>query len=126
MKDSDVFFEMNYLERSEEDSFLTVDEAAKLLNVSTKTISRWRKQGLESEMRLISGRNRIIIWRSQLESFAAAHPARVEKGSRFSQMTDEERHEIIERAKRMAAVGQKLTQVIRRLSESTGRSAETI
>lgn len=106
--------------------FLTVEEAAKELNVSTKTISRWRKQGLESEKRLIASRNRIVIRREALRAFAEAQPKRVEKGRKFSQMSPLEKLEIVERAARMAAVGKKLTEVIRTLAKNTGRSAETI
>lgn len=136
----DLFSERMWLERSERyehpaaeatpvrvmKDFLTVEEAAKRLNVSTKTISRWRKQGLESETQLIASRNRIVIRLDQLEAFMAAQPVRVEKGRKFSQMTPYERSEILERAARMAAVGRKLTDVIRILAERTGRSAETI
>lgn len=105
---------------------LTLEEAAKKLNVSTKTISRWRKNGLESETRLIASRNRIVIRKEALERFVAAQPTRVEKGRKFSQMTPTEKQEIIDRASRMAAVGRKLTDVIRSLAQSLGRSAETI
>ncbi len=106
--------------------FLTVEEAAKKMNVSTKTISRWRKNGLESETRLIASRNRIVIPKEALEKFIAAQPARVEKGRKFTQMTPAEKQEIIDRATRMAAVGRNLTDVIRTLAQSTGRSSETI
>lgn len=111
---------------SREEEYLTVEEIAKEWNVSTKTISRWRKLGLQSTTRLIASRNRIVIERRWMEAFMAAHPKKVEKGAKFSQMTPDEKLEIVERAKRMAVVGNKLTEVIQRLSQSTGRSAETI
>ncbi len=106
--------------------FLTVDEVARKLNVSTKTISRWRKQGLASETRLIASRNRVVIRVEKLNAFIAAQPTRIEKGRKFSQMTPTERTEIIDRAARMAVAGRKLTEVIHLLAESTGRSVETI
>lgn len=109
-----------------EDVYYTVDEAARKLNVSTKTIMRWRKAGLRSETRLIESRYRVVIWKRDLERFVTENPQRVEKGTRFSQMSDEQRQEIIERAKRMAVAGRGLTEVIRRLADSTGRSTETI
>lgn len=109
-----------------EKEFFTVEEAAKHLNVSTKTIARWRKQGLESETRLISSRNRVVIRPEALRRFAEIQPKRVEKGRKFSQMSPYEKSEIIERAARMAAAGRKLTEVIRLLAERMGRSAETI
>ncbi len=109
-----------------ENEFWTVEEAAQKMNVSTKTISRWRKNGLESETRLIASRNRVVIRKDALENFIASQPVRVEKGRKFSQMTPAEKQEIIDRAARMAAVGRKLTDVIRTLALGTGRSTETI
>lgn len=132
---NDYFSEKMWLEHGETSCsviqnktniFLTLEEAAKELNVSTKTISRWRKQGLESEVRLIASRNRVVIRREKLEAFAAAQPARIEKGRKFSQMSPYEKSEILERAARMAAAGRTFTDVIRLLASSTGRSAETI
>lgn len=118
-KNTELFIEHTY-------DILTLEEAARECNVSTKTISRWRKQGLESEVRLIASRNRVIIRREKLDAFAAAQPVRVEKGRKFSQMSPYERSEILDRAARMAAAGRKLTEVIRLLAVTTGRSAETI
>ncbi|MDO4574891.1 MAG: sigma-70 family RNA polymerase sigma factor [Planctomycetia bacterium] len=108
------------------DQFITSEQAAKEWNVSTKTISRWRKQGLQSTKQWIDSRCHVVIHRDWLAEFLEKNPQRVEKGRKFSQMTPTEREEIIERAKRMAAVGNPLTEVIRRLHDATGRSVETI
>ena len=108
------------------DEILTVDDVAKELNVSSKTISRWRKQGLQSRYEMIASRKRVVITRRWLDEFITAHKIQVERGVRFSQMTDSQRDEIIQRAKMMAAVGNNFTEVLRRLSQNTGRSTETI
>ena len=121
----DFSSETLWLEHHDEE-FLTLAQAAERFNVSTKTITRWRKLGLESETQLIKSRHRVVIRADRLEAFAAAQPKRVEKGRKFSQMTDAERAEILTRAAQMAAVGRTLTETIRLLAERTGRSPETI
>ena len=50
---------------------LTVDELAKQLHVSTKTVSRWRQQGLVSRRFLISSRKRVGFLQSSVDRFVA-------------------------------------------------------
>ena len=104
----------------------TVEELSKMFNVSTKTISRWRQQGLVSRRFLVDGRKRVGFLRSSVERFVANNRERVRRGKQFSQMTDQERQDIIERARRLAAANGSLAEVTRRLAEQTGRSVETI
>lgn len=104
----------------------TVEELSKLFNVSTKTISRWRDQGLVSRRFICDGRKRVGFLHSSVERFVARNRARVKRGERFSQMTDDERVEMLERARRLAADGANLTEVSRRLSVELNRSVETI
>jgi len=49
-----------------------------------------------------------------------------ERGSRFSQLSVEQRHEIIERARRMAQAGGCPSEISRRIAKRVGRSVETI
>ena len=51
---------------------------------------------------------------------------RVRRGSQFSQLTDQERAMIIERARRLARAGGCPADVTKRLARKTGRSTETI
>jgi len=106
---------------------LTVEELAKQFNVSTKTIARWRELGLVSR-RLVfdGGRKRVGFLRSSVDRFVRNNQERVVRGSRFSQLTDEQRQEIIDRARRMAAAGGGQSEIARRLAKRTGRSVETI
>lgn len=104
----------------------TVEELSKMFDVSTKTISRWRQQGLVSRRFLVDGRKRVGFLRSSVERFVANNRDRVRRGKRFSQMSDQERQSILDRARRLAAAGGSLAEVTRRLSEMTGRSVETI
>jgi len=105
---------------------LTVEELAKKFNVSTKTISRWRQQGLVSRRFIFDGRKRLGFLRSSVDRFVGANTERVKRGSNFSQMTDEERDDIINRARRLAAAGGSPSDVSRRIADKMHRSVETV
>ena len=66
---------------------LTLEEISKKLNVTTKTINRWRKRGLIGLPILFNGRRHVGFLPSLVDPFLAANKDRVEKGSRFSQLT---------------------------------------
>ncbi len=104
----------------------TVEDLSRMFNVSTKTISRWRDQGLVSRRFVCDGRKRVGFLHSSVERFVARNRDRVRRGERFSQLTNDERADVIERARRVAATGANLSEVSRRVAEATGRSAETI
>jgi RNA polymerase sigma factor (sigma-70 family) len=62
-----------------------------------------------------------------LNRFLAKHQAQVEKGSRFSQLSEQERAGILRRAKRMARVApDRFTEICRRIAKRLGRSIETV
>lgn len=105
---------------------LTIEDVAKKFNVSTKTIARWRHQGLVSRRFVDGGRKRVGFLHSSVERFVDQHSDRIERGTRFSQMTEDERRLIIDRARRFAGAGASQAEVVRRLSRKTGRSAEAI
>ncbi|WP_417744637.1 sigma-70 family RNA polymerase sigma factor [Rosistilla oblonga] len=104
----------------------TVDDLSKMFNVSTKTISRWRDQGLVSRRFVFEGRKRVGFLHSSVERFVARNKDRVKRGERFSQLSEDEKGEMIERARQMATRGTSLSEVTRRLSARMSRSAETI
>ena len=104
----------------------TVDDLAKMFNVSTKTISRWRDQGLVSRRFVFDGRKRVGFLHSSVDRFVAQNKDRVKRGERFSQLSDDEKGEMIERARQLASRGTSLSEVTRRLSTQMSRSAETI
>jgi RNA polymerase primary sigma factor/RNA polymerase sigma factor len=105
---------------------LTVEELAKQFNVSTKTISRWRELGLVSRRLVFDGRKRVGFLRSSVDRFVKNNHERVARGARFSQLTDEQRREIIDRARRLANAGGGQSEISRRLAKRAGRSVETI
>jgi RNA polymerase sigma factor (sigma-70 family) len=105
---------------------LTVEELAKQFNVSTKTISRWRELGLVSRRLVFDGRKRVGFLRSSVDRFVRKNQERVARGARFSQLTDEQRRDIIDRARRLASAGGGQSEISRRLAKRAGRSVETI
>lgn len=106
---------------------LTLDQMSKRLNVSTKTINRWRQQGLVGLPVLYKGRRQLGFLPSLVEPFLAANQDRVDRGGRFSQLTDTEKEEILTRAQRMTRMGAgSLTEVSRRIARRLGRSPETV
>lgn len=105
---------------------LTVEELAKQFNVSTKTISRWRELGLVSRRLVFDGRKRVGFLRSSVDRFVKNNHERVARGARFSQLTEEQRQDIIDRARRLATAGGCQSEISRRLAKRSGRSVETI
>ena len=105
---------------------LTVDELSREFQVSTKTISRWRRQGLVSRRFVFDGRKRVGFLQSSVDRFVERNGERVRRGARFSQLSDEERRTIVKRARRLAQAGGCPADVTKRLARATGRSVETI
>src|SRR5262245_6767383 len=106
---------------------LTLEQISKQFNVSTKTISRWRRRGLVAMPVLKGGRRQLGFSQSLVERFVADNPERVERGSRFSQLSDEEKDDILRRARRLSRLaGGTLTEVSRRIARRLGRSPETV
>ncbi|MCU0877468.1 MAG: sigma-70 family RNA polymerase sigma factor [Pirellulaceae bacterium] len=105
----------------------TVDELSKMFKVSTKTISRWREQGLVSRRFLFDGkRKRVGFLRSSVERFVTQNESRVKRGERFSLISDEERREMVERARRLVRAGGCPTEVAKRIARHLNRSVETV
>ncbi|MAG92771.1 MAG: RNA polymerase subunit sigma-70 [Planctomycetaceae bacterium] len=105
---------------------LTVKDVSERYRVSTKTVDRWRDRGLVSRKFLFGKRKRVGFLQSSVERFVRLHASEVNRGSRFSQLTDSEREDIIRRARRLARFGGCPAEISRRLSRRTGRSQETI
>jgi RNA polymerase sigma factor (sigma-70 family) len=107
---------------------LTVDAVSRRFNVSARTVTRWRGQGLVGRRFIIDGRPKVGFLESSLVRFVADHRDRVDRGTRFRQLTDDERDEIVRRARRMASIGGQtgLTEIARRIARKMERSTETV
>jgi len=101
---------------------------ARKLHVSTKTLQRWRRQGLPARRLVFPDRKRRIAFlASSVQWFTRSRPRQVQRSAHFTQMTDAERERIIARARRYAARTQcTLNDVARRLAARTGRAVETV
>jgi RNA polymerase sigma factor (sigma-70 family) len=105
---------------------LSIEDLAKQFNVSTKTISRWRDHGLVAQRYVVGGRRRVGFLASAVEQFIRDNPLRIERGSRFSQLSDEEHDKIVSWARRLALAGACPADVHRRIAARLDRSVETI
>jgi RNA polymerase sigma factor (sigma-70 family) len=124
---ADLARDLKEMIRLLDDPVLTLEDVSKQLNVSTKTVRRWRKFGLEGRLVVREGKRCVGYKQSAVEDFLAAHRDRVDRGSRFSQMTEAEREDVLRRAKRLSrACGGTLTEVSRRIARRLGRSVEAI
>ena len=105
----------------------TVDELSKMFNVSTKTISRWRQQGLVSRRFVFDGgRKRVGFLHSSVDQFVKTNVEKVKRGERFSQLSQLDKDDIIERARRLSAAGGCPAEITRRIAEHMERSVETV
>jgi RNA polymerase primary sigma factor len=118
--------ENNKAQAAPDEDILTLEQISRRLNVSTKTIRRWRRYGLVGQPVVREGKRQIGFSPSVVERFLENNPDRVNRGSKFSQLSESEREDILRRARRLAHVGGSLTEVSRRIARRLGRSAETI
>ena len=77
----DVSDAANVLADAAGEPVLTVETLAKEFNVSTKTISRWREQGLISRRFVMDGRKRVGFLQSSVERFVERNRERVRRGA---------------------------------------------
>jgi len=101
---------------------------ARRFRVSTKTIHRWRRRGLPARRMIFSdGKRRIGFLEGSVRWFVQSNRRQISRSSKFTQLSEAERRNIIRRAKRMASFTTcSLSEVARRLAPRTGRAVETI
>ena len=104
----------------------TVENLSKLFDVSTKTISRWRRQGLIGRKFIIDGRKRVGFLKSSVDRFISSNRKQIERGSRFRQMTNQERKQIISEARRLSLTGCGMNEIAKQLAMELQRSPGTI
>lgn len=104
----------------------SVEDLSRMFNVSTKTIARWRTTGLIGRKFLFGNRRRVGFLHSTVERFIADNRERIRRGERFSQVSDDEKGEMIQRARQLAEGGATLSEVTKQLAGVMNRSPETI
>ncbi len=105
---------------------LTLEEVSKRFNVSTKTISRWRVKGLTARRVKVNGRSQLGFPTVAVEKFVADHKVLVEKGARFSHLSDVEKEDILRLARELRDAGGTLTEVSKSIATRLGRSPEAV
>lgn len=105
---------------------LDLPSLCKRLNVTSKTVSRWRRQGLFARrLRWRDGRKRVAFLPQSVERFLVAHPQRVQRAAQFSRIDLLTRRRIIDRARRLAGrVKVSPFRVAQFLAGKTGRTVE--
>jgi RNA polymerase primary sigma factor len=105
-----------------------IEELSKTVGVSTKTIYRWRKQGLIARKYIFDdGIRRLGFLQSSLDIFLSTHPELAGKAKNFSRLTDRQIQQIIKQAGRLAAdTNLSRHQIIDKISTKTGKCHETI
>ncbi|MBW3542461.1 MAG: sigma-70 family RNA polymerase sigma factor [Planctomycetes bacterium] len=104
----------------------TVKDLSRRFNVSTKTVDRWRNRGLVSRRFRFGNRKGVGFLKSAVDRFVEQHSDEIRRGTRFSQLSEQERAEIVRRARRLARYGGCPSEISRRLARKLGRSAETV
>jgi len=108
--------------------FDTHEELARELQVSTKTVRRWRNRGLMGlRVTFEDGVNRLAFCRSTIDRFVKQHRALVSKGAAFTQLSEAEKKRIVGIARDLVTRHPlKLHAAAKVISEQTGRAVETV
>ena len=107
---------------------LMIEDVTQRFNVTSKTIQRWRRRGLPARRFVFpDGKRRVGFLISSVERFFATHRDQVARGTNFSQVDDQERDEILRRARRLATQCQCcVNEISRRIARKLNRSPATI
>jgi RNA polymerase sigma factor (sigma-70 family) len=119
---------LNLPEADSHQPVMTIEDVAQRFNVTSKTIQRWRRRGLAARRFIFKdGKRRVGFMLGMVERFLAIHRDQVIRAGNFSQATDEEKTEVLRRAKRLAArCGCCVSEITRRIGRRLGRSPLTI
>lgn len=107
---------------------LTIEDVGTRFNVTSKTIQRWRRRGLPARRFVFAdGKRRVGFLLGSVERFFSEHADQVTRGMNFSQVCDDEKEEILRRARRLAELCHCCVQeVCRRIAKKLNRSPLTV
>ncbi|MCE5185695.1 MAG: sigma-70 family RNA polymerase sigma factor [Planctomycetaceae bacterium] len=112
-----------------QEPILTVADLARRFHVSTKTIRRWQKRGLNGRIYLFAdGKKRLGFTQSAVGSFEATSAELIRKAAAFSQADAQQKQTIVQIAAALAAAKNYRTQfaLVRDVASRTGRSCLTV
>ncbi len=106
----------------------TIEELAAALGVSTKTIHRWRKQGLIARKFIFDDdKKRFGFLQSAVNKFIKANPDLIARAKIFTRLTNEQKQLIIKQARALAAkTTMSRYQIINRIAAQIGKVHETV
>jgi len=106
----------------------SVNDLATRFDVSTKTIFRWRRRGLAGwRFRCADRRVRLFFPEHAVHRFVGHHVELVARGSTFSQLSTQEREQIVSRARALTTDGPRtVNNVARTIAAEMGRAIETV
>lgn len=117
-------------ERASEQSenIYTIDELAETLEVTTKTIGRWRDKGMLAKKFVFDdGRKKLAVTETELQRFLKEHPDLAERAKGFGRLSEDEKRQVIEKAKALAKNSKfSRRQVIKKVAQEMGRGIETV
>jgi len=106
-----------------------LDELCARWRVSTKTIARWRRQGLVARRVTTpeSSKVQLAFTLDMVEHFEQTHAERIKDAGNFSRLSDDELLHILGRIERYQhSLGWNRSQAIDRMAQRTGRSREAL
>ena len=108
--------------------FYTVEDLAKRFKVCSKTIARWRTDGLIGRyLTFPDGRKRLAFSSATVSHFVKTHSKRVQNSSRFTKLAAQERQRILGRLLRWAErLPEYRQEAIVRTAQRFGRATETV
>ena len=106
----------------------TTEELAGRLNVSTKTINRWRKRGLPGrKLRYPDGTVRMAFTERSVRRFVTKHHDLVKRGAAFTQLSKKEKEQIVALAREILADRRiRLHELSQDIATQIGRAVETV
>jgi len=106
----------------------TIEELAEALDVSTKTVDRWRKRGLIARKFIFdNGKKRLGFLQSAVDKFLKGNPTLIAKAKNFTRLAKKEKQLIIKQAATLAAKGTiSRHQIINKIAAKVGKAHETI
>jgi RNA polymerase primary sigma factor len=112
----------------QEEKIYTIQELASIFAVSTKTIYRWRKQGLIARKYIFSdGQRRFGFVQSTIDKFCKKKPELITQAKSFKRLTKEQKQKIIKHARTLAdKTTMSRYRIIEQIADKTGKAHETV
>ncbi|MDZ4756444.1 MAG: hypothetical protein SGJ11_18375 [Phycisphaerae bacterium] len=106
---------------------LALTDAAVELAITEKTLRRWRTRGLLCHrIALPDGRNRVAIFRGELERFARRNPGLLTDAAQFTRLDDPTSVSSVARIRALVAQGMTPNRAAKAVAKDIGRSHETV